>query len=165
MSERAEALAARFEQANQNVLRLVSTCPAENLAAICPAEGWTASALGSHIAYSYPGITDNVIKRVVAGEPLPPFSEAMFAERNAQHAAESAAVPQEEVVSLLQDLGAATATYLRSLSDDDLDRTMSMPAMGGQPVSVEQLVDMVLIGHTNQHASSISEGLGLADRA
>lgn len=158
MSARAEALAERFERANQEVLGLVSTCPAEQMAAICPAEGWTAAALGSHIAYSYKGMLDNLIKPIVAGEHVAPRGQEAFAEMNARHAVESAAMPREQVVGLLQGLGQQTAEYLRSLSDEDLDRSTTFPSMD-RPVSVEQLVDMVLIGHTKEHGQSLREGL------
>lgn len=160
MSARSEALASRFDQANQEVIGRLSTCPAEHLAEICPAEGWTAAALGAHVAVSYTGIVDNLIKPVVAGQPIAPFDPSAFTEGNAKAAAENAALPQEQVVQLLREEGAAAVAYLRGLSDAELDRTTTLPIRGDKPVSAEQLVEMVLIGHTNGHGESLRQGLG-----
>lgn len=159
MSERSAALADRLEQANQEIIGQLSICPAGDLARICPAEGWTAAALGAHVAFSHKGILDNMIKPAVAGQELPPFDTSRFAEGNARAAAENAAMPQEQIVQLLTDFGEEAVAYVRGLSDDDLDRTTARPLFGNQPATVQQLIEMVLIGHALEHGQSLRQGL------
>jgi hypothetical protein len=163
MGARAEALADQFEQANQAVIDCILGDHNGDFSVPCPAEGWTAAALGAHIGMGHAGILDGLIKRAVNGEEIPPFSMSDFDEGNAKFASENAAIPHDEIVALLRDNGAAAATYLRSLSDEDLDRTTNMPTMGDQPVTAQQLIEWVLIGHTQEHGQSLRSGLGLHD--
>jgi hypothetical protein len=158
-SARAQALADRLEQTNQEVIELVAAANG-NLSATCPVEGWTAAAVGSHIGFGHTGIADNLIKPIVEGREVPPFKMSDFNEGNATHAREHAAMPQEQVLALLRENGAAAVAYVRSLSDDDLDRTTVLPVMGDEPVTAERVIEMVLIGHPRAHGASLREGLG-----
>jgi DinB superfamily len=161
MSARAEALADRFEQANQAVIDCVLGTQGDVLSVTCAAEGWSAAALGAHIGGGHVGILGRLVKPVVNGEEIPPFQMSDFAEGNAKLARENAAMPRDQIVTLLWDNGAAAAAYVRSLSDEDLDRTTKLPVMGDQPISVEQIIEMVLIGHVLQHGQSLRQGLGI----
>jgi hypothetical protein len=157
MSLRAEALASRFEQANQHVIDLVSGDA--DMSVTCPAEEWTAAAVGAHVGGGHVGILDALVKPIVAGQEMPPFELSSLEEGNAKAAAENAAMPRDEILELLCDHGATAVAYLRSLSDDDLDRTTNMPGFGPQPVTAEQVIEMVLIGHPLQHGNIPRQGL------
>lgn len=161
MGARAEALADQFEQANQAVIDCVAGDHHGDFSVSCPAEGWTAAALGGHIGMGHIGILNNLIKRAVNGEEIPPFKMSDFDEGNARFASENAAMPRDQIVALLRDNGAAAAEYVRALSDEELDRTTTMTTMGDQPVSAQQLIEWVLIGHTREHGQSLKSGLGL----
>jgi hypothetical protein len=163
MGARAEALADQFEQANQAVVDCVLSNDNGDFSVACPAEGWTAAALGAHIGMGHAGILDGLIKRAVSGEEIPAFKMSDFDEGNAKFAIENAAIPTEQIVALLRENGASAAAYVRSLSDEDLDRTTSMPPMDGQQVTTHQLIEWVLIGHTREHGQSLREGLGVHD--
>ena len=163
MGARAEALADQFEQANQAVIDCVLGNQNGDFGVACPAEGWTAAALGAHIGMGHAGILDGLVKRVVNGEDIPPFKLSDFDEGNAKFASENAAMPHEQIVALLRENGAAAADYVRSLSDEDLDRTTTAPVMGDQPVTAQQVIEWVLIGHTREHGQSLRDGLGLHD--
>jgi hypothetical protein len=159
MSARSAALATRLEQANQEVIDVVAGAQDDKMADTCPAEGWTAAALGSHIGFSHVGIVEGLVKPVVEGRPLPPVTMSDFAEGNAKHALEHSAMPRDQVLTLLRDNGATAAAYVRSLSDDDLDRTATLPVMGDRPVTAEQVIEMILIGHPVAHGLSLRQGL------
>lgn len=45
------------------------------------------------------------------------------------------------------------------LSDDDLDRTVILPFFGENPVTAEQVIERVLIGHAADHPNSLRQGL------
>ena len=68
-------------------------------------------------------------------------------------------MPQEQVLTLLHEHGANAVAYVRSLSDDDLDRTTVVSVMGDKPVTAEHMIEMVLIGHPQAHGQSLREGL------
>ncbi len=163
MSARAEALADRFEQANQAVIDCVLGELGGDLSTPCPAEGWSAAALGGHIGSGHAGILNGMVKRIVNGEEVPPFSMSDFDEGNAKFASENASMPREQIVAMLRENGAEAADYLRLLSDEDLDRTTRMPLMGDQDVTAEQIIEMVLIGHVLEHGQSLRQGLGFGD--
>jgi hypothetical protein len=159
MGTRAEALAAQLEQINEQCIEAVATANG-NLGAICPAEGWTAAALGAHIAGGHTGIIEALIKPVVEGREVAPFKLSDFDEPNAKSSAENAAMPHEQVMAMLHEHGENAVAYLRSLSDEDLDRTAMLSTMGDQPVSAQQLIEWVLIGHPAEHGQSLKQGLG-----
>ena len=159
MATRAEELAARFEAANQDVIDCVLGANG-NLSATCPAEGWSAAALGAHIGGGHQGIVDGLVKPIVEGREIPPFEMSAFDEGNKHEAAQNVAMPQDEILTLLREHGDMAAAYLRSLSDEDLDRATMIPVMGPNPVTAQQMIEMVLIGHPVEHGQSLRQGLG-----
>ena len=154
---RGNELAARFEQINQDVIDMVSGNA--DLSETCPAEGWTAAAVGAHIGGAHRGILEGFIMPIVAGREIP-SAVGPSDEGNARQAAENAALPREQILTLLRDHGAMVAAYLRALSDEDLDRTTILPLFGEDPVTAQQAIEWVLIGHAADHANSLRQGLG-----
>lgn len=157
MSARGEDLATRFERVNQDLIDMVSG--AADLSVTCPGEGWTAAAVGAHAGGAHLGILEGFIKPIVAGRELPP-SAGPSDEGNARQAAENAALPREQILTMLRDHGATAAAYLRGLSDEDLDGATTLPLFGEDPVTARQVIEWVLIGHPLDHASSMRQGLG-----
>jgi hypothetical protein len=157
MNARAKELAARFEQINQDVIDSVSG--ATDLSVPCPSEGWTAAAVGAHIGGAHRGILEGLIQPLVAGREIP-SSIGPSDEGNARQAAENAALPRDQILTLLRDHGAMATAYLRTLSDADLDRTVILPVFDENPVTVQQVIEWVLIGHAADHANSLRQGLG-----
>ncbi len=160
MSTRAEELASKLEQINQECIEAVASAQNGGLGAICPAEGWTAAALGAHIGFAHQGILEGLIKPAVEGREIPPFDLSAFDEPNAKFAAENAAMPQEQVIEVLREQGAKAVAYVRALSDDDLDRPTTLPTAGSAPATAHQVIEWVLIGHPAEHGKSLREGLG-----
>jgi hypothetical protein len=156
MSARAKELAARFEQINQDVIDVVSG--ATDLSVPCPSEGWTAAAVAAHIGSAHRGILERLIQPVIAGQEIP-SAVGPSDEGNAKQAAQNAALPRNQVLTLVRDHGAMVTAYLRSLSDDDLDRTVIIPFFGENPVTAEFVIERVLIGHAADHAHSLRQGL------
>jgi hypothetical protein len=156
MSARAKELAARFEQINQDVIDVVSG--ATDLSVPCPSEGWTAAAVAAHIGGAHRGILEGLIQPVIAGQEIP-SAVGPSDEGNARQAAQNAALPRSQVLTLVRDHGAMVTAYLRSLSDDDLDRTVIIPFFGENPVTAEFVIERVLIGHAADHAHSLRQGL------
>jgi hypothetical protein len=153
VSARAKELAAQFEQINQQVIDVIAGDT--DLSVICPSEGWTAAAIGAHIGGAHRGI----IQPIIAGREIP-SAVGPSDEGNAKQAAENATLPRDQILRLLRDHGAMATAYLRSLSDEDLDRTVSLPLFGENRVTAQQVIEWVLIGHAAEHANSLRQGLG-----
>jgi hypothetical protein len=49
------------------------------------------------------------------------------------------------------------------LSDDDLDRSRLIPAMGEKATTADQFIERVLIGHTEAHLQSLRQCLSNPD--
>src|SRR5215218_6593621 len=156
MSARAKELAARFEQINQDVIDMVSD--ATDLSVACPSEGWTAAAVGAHIGGAHRGILEGLIQPIVAGQEVP-SAVGPSDEGNARQAAQNAALPRHQILDLWRDHGAMATAYLRSLNDEDLDRTVTLPIFGENPVTAQQVIEWVLIVHAADHANSLRQGL------
>lgn len=95
---------------------------------------------------------------IVAGREVP-SAVGPSDEGNARQAAENAALPREQILTLLRDHGAMAVAYLQSLTDEDLDRTTTLPLFGENPVTAQQVIEWVLIGHAADHANSLRQGL------
>src|SRR4051812_4881964 len=156
MSARAKELAARFDHINQDVIDMVSG--ATDLGVPCPSEGWTAAAVAAHVGGGHRGILEGLIQPIIAGQEIP-STVGPTDEGNARQAAQNAALPRNQVLTLVRDHGAMVTAYLRSLSDDDLDRTVILPFFGENPVTAQQVIEWVLIGHAEDHANSLRQGL------
>ena len=157
MSARANKVAAQFEQINQQVIDMISG--ATDLSVPCPAEGWTAAAVAAHIGGSHRGILEGLIQPIVTGREVP-STVGPSDEGNAKQAAENATLPRDQILTLLRDHGAMATAYLSGLSDEDLDCTINLPIFGENPVTAQQVIEWVLIGHAADHANSLQQGLG-----
>jgi hypothetical protein len=77
---------------------------------------------------------------------------------NAEHAKQFANCTRDETLVLLRKNAAGAASTVRGLSDDQLDR--SAPLLGGPPMTAQQVIERVLIGHVQEHHGSIRTTLG-----
>ncbi len=65
---------------------------------------------------------------------------------------------KQETLALLRKNAATAAGTVRGLSDEQLDR--SAPVLGGPPMTAQQMVERVLIGHVQEHHGSIRATVG-----
>jgi hypothetical protein len=122
-----------------------------DLSISCPSEGWTAAELGAYVGGGHFGIVEILINPIVPGEGLEPLGMNPFDIGNAQPAAGDATMPRDEVLYLLRDHGASAPACLRSLSNENLDGSTTLPAFGPETVAAQQVIEMVLIGHPRDH--------------
>ena len=101
-----------------------------------------------------------MIEPIVDCQKFAPLEQNSFDEGNSRAAAENAAMSNGEATTLLRGPSATAAAYLPSRSDDELDRTPSMPAFGADLVTARQVIEGVLIGRPLDHGASLGQGLG-----
>ena len=161
MGAQVEELARRFEEANQATITAVEALDDAALRSQCEAEQCTAAALAAHVGESHPFIAD-WIRGAVAGEPLPPITMADIDRLNAERFVANAACSKETALAQLQTNGATAAATLRTLRDEDLERTVPFTLFGGSEVSVRTLIERILIGNVETHLPSLRAAAGPA---
>jgi hypothetical protein len=158
MSDRAAALADRFERATSDLIATVEGCSDTDWQRACAAEGWPVGVTAHHVASTCSAINGLVLGIANDGE-LPNITMEMLDANNAKHAS-TPTYTRDETVALLRREGATIAQGLRGLTDAQLDRTTRLSLMGGNEVSAQQMAEMALIGHPIEHLASIKAALG-----
>jgi len=101
----------------------------------------------------------NLIKNVASGQSVPNMTMAMLDEMNAKHAREHAKCTKAETLELHKKNAATAAGMVRALSDAELDRSGSV-LKGIPPMTAQQAVEQILIGHVKEHLGSIRTTVG-----
>jgi hypothetical protein len=96
---------------------------------------------------------DVIMSRIQAVLHDTPTPAANFKEINAKHANEYADTTKAEVLSLLRATGSQIAKDLRAIPDAKLDKARELAS--GAKMTVEQRIELVLIGHVTSHQGSI----------
>ena len=158
MGTTSEAYARQFEAKAAEATALLETLTDADWTKTTAAERWTVAVTAHHIASSYASAV-GLITTIAAGQTLPHFTREILDERNARHAREFVACTKTETIALHRRNAAAAAAAVRGLSDDELARTGTVFA-GMPPVSVEDLVQRVLLAHIDAHFGSIRKTIG-----
>lgn len=157
-SVRSHALAEQFEQANREVIEAVERCPEQHWRAVCAAEGWTVAVVAHHVGWAHAVVLEWA-QSMAAGQGMPAVTMQEIDEVNRQHAEQHVSCTRTEMLALLRVGGAAAASAVRNMDDAALDRSAPVALLGGQVLSVEQLITRILIGHPRGHLASIASTL------
>ena len=155
MSERAEALAAQFEQANNDLIKAVESMSDAQWKATCTSEGWPVGVTAHHVGGGHHAI-GGLAQAIANGQPVPPLSMEQINQGNAQHAQQYANCNKAETLELLRRDGDAAASMVRGLSDEQLQRSASVI---GNQMTAEQVIQNILIGHVQMHGASIKQAI------
>jgi uncharacterized damage-inducible protein DinB len=153
MNERAQSLANLIQAFNEAVLAFVDRCPEKAWHQTCKDEDWTVGVVARHVAAGHLQVT-NLAQAMLQGEPLPPLTMDQVIEQGNTHARQHADCTREEVQTLLAENGDAAVAFVANLRDEDLDCKGHLDLVGGD-VSVEQLLNLVIIQSGGQHLSSM----------
>jgi hypothetical protein len=158
MGAKGEAFAKQFEGKVEEATTLLETLTDADWKKTTAAERWTVAVTAHHIASSYEPAT-RIVKTIAAGQALPHFTREMLDEMNAQQAREFADCTKAETIALHKTGAAGAAAAVRGLSDGELAKTGTVFA-GMPPVSAEELVKRILLGHVDAHFGSIRRTIG-----
>ena len=155
MSERAQALAERFERANEEVIAAVERWPEEGWRATPPGEAWSVGLTAHHIGNGY-AVVQRMLQPAAAGQPQPlPLGH----DHNERYAEEHADCTKEEVLDQLRRNGASAVGFIRGLRDEELDRPV--PSRDGSRTwRLEEMAERLFIGHVEEHLVSIRRAEG-----
>jgi hypothetical protein len=151
VQERTQAYSEEFDHVATEFIAEVESLSPERWQAICPDEGWTVGVSAHHVADWWPVIT-GIVQTIADGGVLTPMTIAEVQERNANHASSHADCDKGETLSLLRERSAAVSAMLRSLQDEQLDRTATP---WGREVSAQLLIERNLIGHPKHHLAAM----------
>jgi hypothetical protein len=149
---RGQVLATRLEEATNTLLAQVEPCSEAQWCASAPNEDRSVGTMVHHIAIQAP-VVAGWGAQVGQGE-IPPVTMEIVHAENATHAAAHASPDKAETLALLRRNTAIAVDILRGLSDAQLDRTVPLPLVGGQPFSAQMVIEMVLIGHIQGYPHS-----------
>lgn len=154
MSERATHLADQTDNAIAQVIAFVEAIPDEKWTAFCEPEQCTAAALAAHIEFSTTGVLNALVKPIAQGEPPPPITPEQLHAGNAENARTHANRPKAEVLNGLRTFGSEASSYVRGLSDEELQRSAVL-FFRPEPVSADFVIEQVLINHSLGHLESL----------
>jgi hypothetical protein len=154
MSMRAQHLADRTDDAIKQTISFVESVPEEQWTATCVSEQCTVAALACHIAGSAVGVLNYLVKPVAEGTPPQPITQEQLHAGNAENARVNARRPRAEVLAELRANGAEASSYVRGLSDDDLQRSAVL-FFSPESVSADFIIEHVLVGHSLEHLESM----------
>ena len=157
MSERAQALAERFERANEELIATIEGCADDRWRASCSDTGWAVGVQADHLGAGQAFITE-YIGSIARGEATPPLPMAVIDQANAQRVGQAANVSKEDAIALLRQNGAALAEMIRGLDEEQLGRSgqivAELPAH-----SVEQWIEYLAIGELERHGGCIRQAI------
>jgi hypothetical protein len=154
-SERAGKLADQFEQTIKDLSQAIEGCSDEQWRALCGEEQWTVAATAHHVGAQWP-LEQEYLDAISSGSPMPQYSWDDVNARNEKHANEFKNVSTGDVLSFLRDKAPAQASWVRGLSDEQLDRKAPLPLADNAMVSTQDLIEGgILIGHAQAHLASI----------
>jgi len=153
MGERANALADTGQKAFDDLAKAVRGLSDGQWKSNCASEGWSVGVTARHVGEGL-GVTIGLAQAVAKGEALPPLSMEALDQRNAQHAKDHADCSKDEVLGMIRQNAPNVVSAIRGLSDEQLDRTAHFAPMG-RDISAQQVIEMIVIGHVQQHLGSI----------
>ena len=158
MAGRSETLAKNFEAKVAEATAVFEKLSDADWKKVTTAEKWPVGVTAHHAAGAHEPIS-GMAKAVAAGQTLPPFTMEMLDQSNAQHAKDFANCSKAETVALNKKGMATASSIVKGLSDSDLQKSGSL--MTGMPaMTVQQIIEGVLINHVNEHLGSIQATIG-----
>ena len=149
---RATAIAERVGKITDEVITLVEGLTEDQLKKTTAPEHWSVAVLAHHIATSNPAVA-GLASAIAAGHPVPSFTMDMIHAGNAQHATEFSNIAKADLLAALRDASAKSAAMVGGLSDESLDK--SAEVLTGMPaMTVEQVIEGIIIQHTREHLDS-----------
>ncbi|HLF71230.1 MAG TPA: DinB family protein [Dehalococcoidia bacterium] len=157
MTSTAATLADRFEAANQGFIDYISSLTETQWLAPVLIEERSVAALAHHVAWGYE-VEINAFYAIATDTPRTPTSLDSLHAHNADEAQEYAEADRDEIVALLRANAAHASTLLRSLTDEQLEKS-GVYIEGLRELTVSAWVERVLLGHISSHRKSIGEAL------
>ena len=160
MNKRAIALADRLERGVSALATFADALSAAQWKTRIPKDGRTVGVVVHHVASVFP--TEIHLAQILAGgKAVTGVTTDDIHEANAAHARDNAEVTKEEALRLLQRNGAAAATVIRTLTDEQLDRAAPVSLYEDAPLTTQFMLEDHAVRHSYHHLLLLRRALGL----
>ncbi|MFW6075121.1 MAG: DinB family protein [Chloroflexota bacterium] len=164
MSDRTQALAVEFDRATDRLVRTIREMSDGDWEKVTEAEGWSVAAVAHHVAF-YMDIEAEFVHRLAQLKPTPALSPDAIDDLNARMASQHAGISKSDVLQLLTANRSIVRETLRAITDEQLEITypgqsVSLRMPDDMTISIEKLIERLLIGHVKNHLSSIEKTIG-----
>lgn len=155
MSARSEALAVKVDHVNKQPSDTIDGRTQEQWIAKCADNDLSQGFAGFHAATSVGGIA-GIVKGMASGEPFTPVTFAQIDQQNAVLHGARANATKDEALQLAKSNSPVAEEMVRNFTDEELDRKVTL-AVGLPEMTVEQVIEMLMVGHTAGHMESITK--------
>jgi hypothetical protein len=157
-SSRANELAIRLEQGASALASFASGLTEAEWKTKIPHDGRTIGVVVHHVANMYP-LEMQLSQTIAAGKAIEGVTWAAVHEINAKHAGEFAAVTKEAALDLLRRNSQAAASGIRAMSDEDLDRAVTVSLYEDAPLTCQFFLEDHPVRHSYHHLAVIRRAL------
>jgi hypothetical protein len=153
MSDRTEALATALEEGARALAAFASDLTDEQWQTPLPHDGRKVGVVVNHVAIVYP-LEIEFAQSVAAGTPAGITMDAIN-EMNAGHAKQYDAISKQDALDLLATNSAAAAAAIRSLTDEELDRSAPVLLYGNARLTCQFVLEDHAVRHSSHHLARI----------
>jgi hypothetical protein len=157
-SRRANDLAVRLEQGASALASLAVGLTSTDWGIKLPHDGRPIGVIVHHVASMYP-IEIQFAQTIAAGTAVVGVAPEDIDRINAKHAAEFAGVSKEAALDLLRRNSAAAAAAIRVLTDEELDRAVTVSLYGDAPLTCQFFLEDHPVRHSYHHLARIRRAL------
>jgi hypothetical protein len=155
---RAQALADRLMQGAEALASFASSLTDVEWRTRLPKDGRTIGVIVHHVASVYP-VEIQLARTVAGGTTVRGLIAADIDHMNSSHAKEFEGATKQAAVELLLRNSAAAAAAIRRLSDDELDRAVTVSLYGDAPVTCQFVLEDHAVRHSYHHLTLIRAAL------
>jgi hypothetical protein len=155
---RAEKLAVRLEQGASALAALASGLSETEWTTKIPHDGRTVGVVVHHVASMYP-LEMQLSQAIAGGKAIEGVTWAAVHEINAKHASEHAAATKTEALDLLRRNSQAAAAAIRAMSDEELDRAVTVSLYEDAPLTCQFFLEDHPVRHSYHHLALIQRTL------
>jgi DinB superfamily len=158
MTKRTSALADRLEEGARALANLASSLTEAEWQTRVLSDGRKIGVVVHHVATVYP-LEMQLAQTLAAGRSVTGVTMSDVHAMNARHAVEHHAVTKEAALELLRHNSAAAAAYIRTLTDEDLDRAAPVSLYGDAPLTCQFVLEDHAVRHSYHHLACIRAAL------
>jgi hypothetical protein len=150
MKTRSERLAERLEANATALIEFAKGLSPAQWRTTVPGDGRTVGVTIHHVASMYP-LEIQLAQAIAAGAPMTGVTWQAVHDINAAHARQNRYVSEEAAIGQLRENSAAAANAIRVLSDDDLDRAVTLSLYGDAELTCQFFLEDHAVRHAAHH--------------
>ena len=156
--QRANALADRLEQGARALASFASGLTVEQWQVRLPGDGRKVGVVVHHVASVYT-VEIQLAQAIATGNPVVGVTKAVIDDMNAGHASEHDGATKEAALAPLRQNSAAAAAAIRALSDEELDRAVTVSLYADAPLTCQFFLEDHAVRHSYHHLARIRAAL------